>query len=100
MLDGGDAEGKAACVDELQPVGMQVQEDVSALGVRAMHERIDEQLAHYRLVIGGDVGAEKALRQLVALAEIGDLAPHGIDQLTRPSRPCRRTSWSTNTTSS
>ena len=40
-------------VHHLKPVRVQVQENIATLGVRAVHQRIDQQLAHHTLVIGG-----------------------------------------------
>jgi hypothetical protein len=70
----------------LQPVRVQVQEDVAALGVGAVHQGVDQQFAHHDFVEGGHVLAVQAIGQFVALAEVGHLQPDRLDQLHRALR--------------
>ena len=62
---------------------MQVQEDVAALGVGAVDQRVDQQLSDDRLLVGGHARPQQAVGQLVGLAEVGDALPHRVDQLDR-----------------
>jgi hypothetical protein len=81
-----NAQRQRSGVDHLQPVRMQVQENVTALGVGTMHQCVDQQLAHHDFVESGHVLAVQAIGQFVALAEIGHLLPDRFDQIHRALR--------------
>jgi len=73
-------------VDHFQTVRVQIQEDVAALRVGAMHQRVDQQLAYHHLVESGHVLAIQAIRQFVTFAEIRDFQPDGLNQFHRVQR--------------
>ena len=57
----GYAQRKRPRIDHFQPVWMQVQEDVTALGVRTVYQRVDQQFAHHDFIEGGHVLAVQAI---------------------------------------
>ena len=57
---------------------MEVEEDVSPLGVGPVYERVDQQLANYNFVERRDILSEEAIGQFVRLSEIGNLLPNGF----------------------
>lgn len=78
-----DADGEPARVHDLEAIGVQIQVDVAPLRVGPVDERIDEQFADDELIVGWHLRAQHAVGKLVALAEVSDLVPDGVDQLDR-----------------
>jgi hypothetical protein len=76
-----DADWQSPGVHDLEPVGVQVQEDVAALRVGPVDEGVDEQLANDGLLERGHLRTEHAVGQLVALAKVWDLVPDRVDEL-------------------
>ena len=74
------AKRQSARIDDDQPIRMQIQEDVAALCVRAMHQRIHQQLANNALVVGGQFLAVQTRRQFVAFVEVGHRLPYRVHQ--------------------
>jgi hypothetical protein len=64
-------------------IGIGLDEDVATLRIRSVHKRVDDEFPNYRFIIDWDRLTEQTGGQLLCLAKVKHLGPHGIDKLHR-----------------
>ena len=77
-VGGGNTNRQPTHIYHFQPVWVKVDVDIPSLGIGAVDQGVDQQLAHHGFFVGRHLGAEHALGKFVALAEVGNLFPDGI----------------------